>query len=188
MSHAGGTVKFKDGLVLHYEYDGTSDVCISKLYDTFDEMWANWRTFPKVECKCEKDEDVTIHSTYGSGFEWEGGACRKCMCITRDLIPKQFQRNDDDYQDGYRWGWCQAIEITFEEAVKKLEEGHDITLKCNTESYEVFLADKSDGFDMEGYISGVLGAKPYDIFSAERILRDSINELSADGKEVVITL
>jgi hypothetical protein len=39
MSHSSGTVTFKDGLVLHFEYNGTTDICIPKLYETFEEMW-----------------------------------------------------------------------------------------------------------------------------------------------------
>jgi hypothetical protein len=102
MSHSSGTVTFKDGLVLHYEYDGTCDVCIPALYETFDEMWENWRTYPERECKCNNDEDVTIYSNYGNGFSWEGTACRHCMCITKNLIPLMFQYIPQDY---YGWGY-----------------------------------------------------------------------------------
>lgn len=43
MSHANGEVIFNDGSIKHFEYNGTSDICIPKLYDTYDEMTDNWR-------------------------------------------------------------------------------------------------------------------------------------------------
>lgn len=90
MSHASGTVTFEDGVVLHYEYDGTTDVCIPDLYTTYDEMASNWRNHPWKECSCGNKETVTIYSSYGGGFEWEGKACRHCMCITDGLIPTHY--------------------------------------------------------------------------------------------------
>jgi hypothetical protein len=100
MSHSSGKVTFKDGLVLHFEYNGTSDICIPKLYETFEEMSENWRTYPKAECNCGNDEEVIIYASYGGGIEWEGRACRKCMCITQNLIPTQYQYSEDDW-----WGF-----------------------------------------------------------------------------------
>jgi hypothetical protein len=101
MSHASGTVTFKDGLVLHFEYNGTTDVCIPALYETFEEMWSNWRNHERRECTCGNDEEVTIYASYGDGIEWKGKACRKCMCITQNLIPTQYQYSEDDYGWGY---------------------------------------------------------------------------------------
>lgn len=99
MSSVKGTVTFKkDELVLHYEYSGTSDVAIPALYNTFDELWENWRDHEWRECNCGKQEEVTIHSTYGSGLEWEGEACRHCMCITKNLTPTFYQDYEEDYQ------------------------------------------------------------------------------------------
>lgn len=31
MSHANGEVKFKDGSIKYFEYNGTSDICIPKI-------------------------------------------------------------------------------------------------------------------------------------------------------------
>ncbi|MFQ3543465.1 hypothetical protein Q7A53_05215 [Halobacillus rhizosphaerae] len=105
MSHASGTVTFKkDNLVMHYEYDGTSDVCIPALYKTNKEMSENWRNHEWRECTCEKDEDVVIYSDYGSGFDWEGKACRHCMCITKNLIPTEYQYDASDPHGFGFWG------------------------------------------------------------------------------------
>lgn len=88
MSHASGKVKFKDDKIMHYEYDGTSDWCIPKLYDTHEEMRNNWRKYEYEEIHCEHDlEDIEIYSDYGNGFYWKGKACRKCNMIIEGLNP-----------------------------------------------------------------------------------------------------
>ena len=82
MSHASGKVRFNDGTIMHYEYDGTSDWVIPKLYDTHEEMWDNWRKYEYQEIHCEhKLEDIEIYSDYGNGFYWKGKACRKCNMV-----------------------------------------------------------------------------------------------------------
>ena len=43
MSHANGAIRFKDGTVMHFEYNGTVDMAISILYETQDEMLENWK-------------------------------------------------------------------------------------------------------------------------------------------------
>lgn len=82
MSHASGAVRFKDGTVKFYEYDGTADVCISHLYDHMQGVADNWREGEWMECKCpEGMEDVEIYSSYGDGFTFPGKACRKCLAV-----------------------------------------------------------------------------------------------------------
>jgi hypothetical protein len=82
MSHANGQVKFNDGLVLHYEYNGTCDVVCPALWRTNKEVWAHWRDQPDRDCTCGHDEPVEIATDYGSGCYWTGRACRRCMVIT----------------------------------------------------------------------------------------------------------
>lgn len=79
------------------------------------------------------------------------------------------------------------MNITFDEAVEMLEEGNDITLECDDYSYEITTADnwRSGGSDLDGFISLVLGNVVYN--SAEYILKESIEFLARNGKEVVIT-
>jgi hypothetical protein len=104
MSHAGGTVTFKDGDILHFEYNGTSDICIPMLYTTEDELSDNWRNGQWRECSCENEhEDVIIYSSYGGGFDWHGKACRVCMCITEGLNPDHTDCNYD--YNGYKYLW-----------------------------------------------------------------------------------
>lgn len=79
------------------------------------------------------------------------------------------------------------MSLKFKEAVEYLKEGCEVTLECEGYSYEISPSDDwLGGEGMEGYISLVLGNVVYD--NAERVLRESINFLSKDNKEVVITV
>lgn len=83
MSHSSGQVKFPDGLIMHFEYDGTCDIAINHLYDTAEEMHENWRAKNRRNgCTCKKDEPVEIAASYGDGTEWTGKACRTCKAFT----------------------------------------------------------------------------------------------------------
>ena len=85
MSSSYGAIRFKsDGKLLYYLYDGTSDICIPSLCDDIEDIWKDngWS-----RCKCGHDESVEIYSDYGSGFYWEGRACRHCKAITKSLEP-----------------------------------------------------------------------------------------------------
>ena len=83
MSHAGGMVHFEDGAIFHFEYNGTSDVCLPKLWETRDEMQEHWRedNYWK-ECSCDNlPKPVEIYTEYGSGLWWKGKACQTCRVI-----------------------------------------------------------------------------------------------------------
>jgi len=81
MSHASGAVRFPDGKVMFYEYNGTSDVAISHLYDNMQGVADNWRKGERLHCECEKGmEPVEIYSSYG-GFTYPGEACRTCRAL-----------------------------------------------------------------------------------------------------------
>lgn len=82
MSHASGAVKFGDGTVMFYEYNGTSEVAVSHLYDNMQGVADNWRNGEWLDCKCPKGmEPVEIYSSYGEGFYWPGEACRTCRAL-----------------------------------------------------------------------------------------------------------
>jgi len=98
MSHAIGAVRFEDGKILYYEYNGTTDVVIDKLYETQDEVLENWRKYPDANCGCGNDEPVRIMSTYGDGFAWDGRACRNCYAIT-DGFTVDFAWESGTYED-----------------------------------------------------------------------------------------
>jgi len=85
MSHANGQVRFQDGLILHYEYDGTCDIVIPSLWKTHKEVWEHWRNQPDRRCDCGNDEAAEIGCDYAYGSYWPGKACRHCMCVTDGL-------------------------------------------------------------------------------------------------------
>lgn len=96
MSHVNGMVRFSDGVVMHYEYDGTSDVTVSALWDTYEEMLAHWRGDDWNDCRCGHDESVRLFTTYGGAFHWDGRACRHCRAITEGLMPFDDDKSIED--------------------------------------------------------------------------------------------
>lgn len=89
MSHSTGAVKRENGEILHFEYNGTVDVCRSPLYKTQEECQANWRTGKWVACNCQPvtREKVELAVSYGGGYMWDAFICPKCMCITDRFTP-----------------------------------------------------------------------------------------------------
>ena len=66
MSHANGEVRFDDGSIKYFEYNGTSDICIPKLYDTYDELIDNWRKWKQEKVSCNHyEEAIEIYTDYG---------------------------------------------------------------------------------------------------------------------------
>ena len=97
MSHANGMVQFPDKTVMHFEYNGTSDVTDSVLWDTSEEVHAHWRGDIWNECKCGRDEPVTLFTDYGGSFHWPGRACRHCRAITAGLEPDETTDGTPDW-------------------------------------------------------------------------------------------
>ncbi len=83
MSHAHGLVKFPDGTIKHFEYDGTSDICCPKLWDTSEEVDKHWREEDRQkQCTCGKEpEIIEIYSSYGGGYWWKSTGCKQCNVI-----------------------------------------------------------------------------------------------------------
>lgn len=80
MSHAYGKVYRNNVVAAHYEYDGTSDIALPRMYLTSDEVKANWRKGSWVECTCgEPSVPVVLYTDYGYGSHWDGKACFKCI-------------------------------------------------------------------------------------------------------------
>ncbi len=89
MSHSSGYVLFKDGTKFYYEYNGTADVVLPKLWKTMQEVTDHWREeepFDK-ECICKQDEEVIMYTRYGNGWYFPGRACKKCMLVTNSPSP-----------------------------------------------------------------------------------------------------
>ena len=106
MSHAHGKVKFEDGTVLYYEYDGTVDLACTALRSSRKEVSEHWRADNMAECECgSPPEKVRIAADYGNGFSWDGAACRGCMSITGGIEPKYA----DNFEDGMP-GWALALQ------------------------------------------------------------------------------
>lgn len=103
MSHSSGAVRFKDGTVKYSEYDGTSDIMCSRLYDTAEEMQEHWRKDNNADCECDEAEEVRIMSTYGGSFSWNGKACRKHMAITDGRQPYGQERAPWEEQTKEEW-------------------------------------------------------------------------------------
>ncbi len=95
MSSASGRVLFSDGLVLHYEYGGTSDYCVSNLKDTNKEVWDSLHKHAHLTCDCGKDEDVVLANDYGGGAYWHGKACRHCRSITKGAFLEDISNSND---------------------------------------------------------------------------------------------
>jgi hypothetical protein len=98
MSHAWGEV-IQDGKVVgHYEYNGTCDVCLPRIYDTHKEVMDNWRSEQSATASCtcgDPPSDVILYSDYGDGFYWPAKACLKCRAIVGDLAP--YYGDEDEY-------------------------------------------------------------------------------------------
>lgn len=82
-----GQVKFKDE-IKYFEYDDTGDICIPKLYDSYDELCENKTEWDEKYPICNHDEEtIEIYANYGGGFYWKGTACRKCNMILKGIEP-----------------------------------------------------------------------------------------------------
>ena len=56
MSHTTGALRFKDGLIRFYEYDGTVDLVLSHHYETVEEVSENWCKGEWLDCHCENED------------------------------------------------------------------------------------------------------------------------------------
>lgn len=92
MSHADGLAILPNGDEYWFEYDGTMDICCTRLYKEYEELHANWRKDNRRDCSCSEKERVSIpvvlSTSYGafnrhSGWQflWLSEICKKCMCI-----------------------------------------------------------------------------------------------------------
>ena len=93
MSHSPGQVLDVIGeIVGHFEYNGTVDVAMPKIFATEDECSAAWRQEQPAPCACRGVEEVTLVS---GGFTWDGRACLEHGCIVDGTSPIYGQVDDD---------------------------------------------------------------------------------------------
>lgn len=101
MSHAYGTATFSaDNHIMHFEYNGTTDVAISALWDTKQEVTNHWREGIWNACVCGKSEDVIFFADYGDGIHWQGKACRYCRAI---ITTDPYEYDHNDKYGSYLW-------------------------------------------------------------------------------------
>jgi hypothetical protein len=109
MSHATGAVRFSNNEIYYCEYNGTVDVMLPKLFNTYEEMEVEWRKQIWSVCKdkTHQHQVVEIATSYAGGFSWIGKACIICKTITdyfsivdhdevyyHDSLPEWFPNRD----------------------------------------------------------------------------------------------
>lgn len=93
MSHAYGEIIIDNKVVAHFEYNGTSDVSISNLRDTKQEVFDNWREAEWLECKCTAPSTKAIaYTDYGYGFHWDVLICLPCRAFVSGHSPEDDKR------------------------------------------------------------------------------------------------
>jgi hypothetical protein len=97
MSHATGKVfTDTDTPIAYFDYDGTCDFAVRKLYLTSDEMWEHVREEPDSQCSCGNPPiEVILETDYGNGIEWYSTACLNCMTITGEVDPYRSKYGND---------------------------------------------------------------------------------------------
>ena len=88
MSHSSGAV-IRNGQVLgFFEYNSTSDVAISAIWPTYEELHENWRSGIWNRCACgDPPQEVVLYTNYGQGFHWSAKVCLRCKAIVENLMP-----------------------------------------------------------------------------------------------------
>lgn len=83
MSHSTGEIWSLDGQLLgHFEYNGTVDMCCTRVHLTKEAMLDCWRKDNWRDCSCGAiGQTVLLYTTYGGGVNWEGKVCWNCMAI-----------------------------------------------------------------------------------------------------------
>lgn len=95
MSHSIGAIRFSDGTIRYYEYNGTSDIVLSCHYSTVGEVSEHWRNQPDKYCICGCEEEVSIYSSYAGGFYFKGKACRQCCSVRPNEIDFEIIEPED---------------------------------------------------------------------------------------------
>jgi hypothetical protein len=98
MSHSSGQVLDVLGeIVGHFEYNGTVDVALAKIFATADDLEAAWRQDQPASCTCHGVE-VTLVS---EGLSWDGRACFEHGFIVHGRSPIYGREEDDEWP---MWG------------------------------------------------------------------------------------
>lgn len=85
MSHAQGVVLLADRVLGYFEYNGTVDVAMHKIYKTENELSENWRkTQPSCSC-VDGLTDVVLKVDSYDDFSWPAKACLEHLNIIEPL-------------------------------------------------------------------------------------------------------
>jgi hypothetical protein len=102
MSNSIGKIRFSDGQILFFKYNGTYNAAINALYEDQDSAWG--AESKNKDCKCSSgSEKVEIATDYGGGIRWTGFACRNCSLLTNgstDPYRTEYAESDED-ESGY---------------------------------------------------------------------------------------
>jgi hypothetical protein len=82
MSHATATFTLNDGNVYYGEFDGTSGYIKVGVFITPEERDSQWRKDHGKGCACDDKQQLVeceVDVDYGSGYNWEGKLCTRCM-------------------------------------------------------------------------------------------------------------
>ncbi len=98
MSRASGAVRFGDGTILFFLYNGTCDQVWPELFDTSRQSWDSYGENIGKVCTCGGAEPVRLTQTYGGGSHWAGTACKTCRVVVTGKSPFD---DDPEEADGY---------------------------------------------------------------------------------------
>lgn len=92
MSRNTGLVVFTADRALRWiKYNGTTEHCYPKLYDSPEAVGEDWYGDAQAECRCGGAEPVAVYpyDVFAPAEEktisWPGTACRKCGCLVTGL-------------------------------------------------------------------------------------------------------
>jgi hypothetical protein len=94
MANSTGALRFKDGTIRYYEYNGVSDSITCQHYATKEEVAKNWRKYLDRKCVCGNEEPVNLFTPSGNGFYFNGKACKTCNSIKLNEYPIEITRRD----------------------------------------------------------------------------------------------
>lgn len=88
MSHAAGEVIQYGKIIGYFEYNGTADIILPKVYNTAQDLADHWRQGAMTCCTCKPQkgrEPVILWSSYGFGSFCVSTFCSVCKLITGEL-------------------------------------------------------------------------------------------------------
>ena len=95
MSHSWGAVRFPDGALYYFDYNGSVDLCVPVLVASIEDVHFRNMGWRNCACPMPHHQPVEIYSDYGGGSYWPGTACRYCFTLIGPLTPSGEYEDDD---------------------------------------------------------------------------------------------